>query len=270
MAGVERRNPRIERAGFTLGGVFSSAVGVWTRNLPTFVVISAVCLLPSFVIQLKFPDLPEPAAIGEPGGYLWFGVSSLIGLLSGSITTAAVIHAVFKGLRGERVSALTSLRTGLSMLPQILVANLLVGMICALPFVPGFVLLIVDVSAIGMPAMVLAIPLSIMFAMTYYVVSAVVVSERVSPSRALARSSELTKGSRLRLLLLTVVIGVLFGVVGIVLGLAVSEHTLKTVLTMVTQIVSESFTAVLAAVVYHELRLSVDGVDRVSLESIFA
>ncbi len=173
------------------------------------------------------------------------------------LLTAALVSGVSQDLKGGTLSVGAALQAAFSRVGPILALGsiILVGLWLgfALLIAPGIILLCVWCSAF--PAMM---------------------EEGIGPRAALQRSAGLTKGSRLAifsvfiLLLLAIYSAMSFGMIPLTLifkeggGGAIYLLVGQTIL-----LLGRSLLAVLSAVIYHELRVSREGLEIKQLGSVF-
>jgi len=211
---------------------------------------------------------------GSTGDFLGFeldGVGLLGIFLGGVLLRCFVISGADATLSRRRGKAASALR-GLRFAPSVLGVSLFVGGLAwACVFFASFVA--AQFAAIGpsfrllyIPIMLFAGLIALMVVAAYFASAPVVVAEHLLPTEAMARSAWLTKGSLWSVLLLVVpILGIRFG--GWILlvpwnhdpfdGLLSSGATLG--LMHLVGMGLDLLQAVMATVVYHDLRVAKEG-----------
>jgi hypothetical protein len=251
---------------FSVGRAIARTFSTWWSHVVVFAVLNLAASAPILVLAV-LSDTPVKGitapAVGGPGGVtdaqlpagFWgaYAVASLLSLVEiGAITQGAISH-----LAGRRVSLGAMVATGLRRALPLLA----VGLLCYVLLVLGTVLLVVPGVFLGC-ALAVALP--------------AVVVERPGVLGALRRSFALTKGKRLAVLATVLVLMV----VGIGVNLsasfalpaltgAFSAPMVGTVLGFAVNAVFGSFLWVAPAVVYHDLRVSKEGVATAELAAVF-
>jgi hypothetical protein len=194
---------------------------------------------------------------GDPVAYLLgnlaFGVGG--GLILGSMSSAALIHATFRVLRNEAVTVAESLRVAVRRFLAVVGVGLLWGIGittgCCFFVVPGGIL------AAGL-----------------FVAAPAVVVERCSPLAALDRSWNLTRGYRWAAFFLFLAAYAPILLLGFLTGLlddgaSRGEVGWVSVAFAVVGIPLGMFLATAQAVVYHELRRAKEGLGDEELAAVF-
>jgi hypothetical protein len=227
---------------FRIGPALSKAFEVFSANFITFVVISAVATLPT--IYYEWATLH-----GRANAWLQIGLR----LVLASVCEAMILYAAFQTLRGRPVTVAQSVARGLQRFFPVVGASLLVGIVEGL----GFLLLVIP----GLIAwVILAVTLP------------VVVVERLGPVDAMSRSSELTKGFRWQIFGALFAVSIVEFVVALALEAALRHpDTLTAYLGayFVVSVLFRAYGSVLAAIIYHELRVIKDGIDIEGIASVF-
>src|SRR5580658_2615793 len=236
--------------GFRVGNVLSRAIGLLSRHVVLFVLVTAGAQLPGLV--LAFFTMGAPVRPGSTA----FGTAGLVGIFVGlflvPITQTMVYHAAFQDMLGRPVRVGDSLALALRRFFPILGALLCMGFLIML----GFVALVV-------PGIIAAT----MFAVT---VPAWVV-ERLGPFRSIGRSRHLTKGHRWRILgigLLVLVASIVVAGVAAAFGFGLGAAG-GALIRFVLQSVLGAFTSVVGVVMYHDLRVAREGLDTDRIAAVF-
>ncbi|HET8538961.1 MAG TPA: hypothetical protein VFL83_03715 [Anaeromyxobacter sp.] len=253
---------------FSVGGVLSRTFSTWSRHLVAFSILTVLAAAP-FVLLAIFGDTPIPgltappqspldAAAGAPPPQLpqGFWLAYLASMLLFVVEVGAITHGVIHHLAGKRVSLGAMIGAGLRRAIPLLV----VGVLSYLAVSVGMVLLLV-------PGVIVACSLAV-------AIPAVVV-ERPGVFGALRRSSALTKGKRLAILAVFLVLGVIAVAVSLAGSMVLPALTgsfapmLGTVLGLVVNVVFGTLFWVAPGVVYHDLRVAKEGVATAQLAAVF-
>lgn len=245
---------------FSVGNVLATGFRVWLRNLGPFLLIAAL-----------FHALPWLWALSATHGmtnpedlkHATFAISgaSILSLLVNVLVSAALTYGVVMELQGQRASFGACIATGLARF----FPALGVGLLTSLCMMGGFILLV--------------IPGVIVFCMLY-VSTQVSVLERPGIGASLRRSRELTRGHRLQifgLVLVLAIIGMLLNWIlsGVLINRATTPDEVFATLsrsvytTFVAQVVTGSLSAVMAGVAYYYLRAEKEGTSAAELAAIF-
>jgi len=163
-----------------------------------------------------------------------------------------VSHAALQDMRGRAVNLGESVQVGLDRAVPLLGVLILLGL------------------GVWLGCLLLVIP-GIMLAVRWYIAVPVCVVERLGGTSALGRSAELTKGHRWKIFGLMLIVGFGGGIAGAVLGgiAALGGLVVSLIVQFVVQVVAAAFGAVLATVIYHDLRVAKEGVDTDRIASVF-
>ena len=190
---------------------------------------------------------------GPEAGAATSVVAILVQLFLGYFLTAALVYGTIRELRGSRANLGECVGRGLALVFPVIGVAFVAFIAGAL----GFLLLIV--------------PGLIVVTMLWVAIPAAVV-ERPGVIRSLGRSRELTKGSRWRVFGIIVILFVIevlpTGVVDALLGATGNLTAYLVVSWLVTAFVM-AFSAVVAAVGYHDLRVAKEGVDVEQIAAVF-
>jgi hypothetical protein len=237
-------------AAFGIGAVLSRTFEVFSRGFGQVFVLALVPLLPLLAITLLIV-LGRPTAVFAVAA-MSIGGGLVAGLLQ-IIAQATILYSSFELMQGRTFTIGKSFEVGLRRFLPILGVSVLAVLAIGL----GFLLFIVPVIILGC---------------MFYVAIPVCVIERLGVLASLSRSGELTKGYRWQVfgLLLIVLVGSSLGgwVVGRVIGI-IGSSLLSSLVAFLWQVVATAFGAILAAVVYHDLRAVKEGVDVSKLVNVF-
>lgn len=253
----------------SIGRVFERAVSTVRHNLA---VIIGLALLLAVLPRIILTYLASSAGLigvfnpADPGSIavVWTTmlVTMMIGFVASAIVQGALTRVTVADSEGQVASFADALSTGISVMLPIIG----VGIIYGLCMIIGFVLLII-------PGFMVMTALS--------VATSVLVVERNGVFGAIARSRELTKGYRLKIFGLYLVIGVayllitwLFGLVGLKEynpSQAGSTLTVGTILgTAILGAIIGGIAGVIQPALYIELRHAKDGGTVENLADVFA
>ncbi|MFT5684055.1 MAG: hypothetical protein ACI8RZ_004996 [Myxococcota bacterium] len=243
---------------FSPGSVIQRSLSILLGELPVFLLLTAMVYAPFIGLSVagSMLDSSSMATSLVASGYL-------ISLVCQPLATAALIHGVFRRLRGERASLGDSLQTMTSRLFPVIGFSLLSSLI------------------IGIGYMLCIIPGIIMSCLMYVGLPAVVVENR-GPIEAIRRSDGLTEGFRWGIFGLLFVIGLSQLVLqwGLTMALGMLDFStlfsdvmvtvwVSQIMLYILQIATTALSGVFVAVAYHDLRVSRDGIDSGDLVSVF-
>lgn len=254
-------------ATFRIGRVFGDTFNVLGGNLGLCVGLGAIFSgIPTFLYQLYVGSQVQDAITSaETGVSPEFSATSfftgafffVIYMVLASILQAALVRATIQDLNGQRPTFADALSRAITMIVPIIGLSILmylgVGFGFMLLIVPGLYLLVRWSAAVP-----------------------VLVHEQLGVLASMKRSSELTQGSRWRILGLMITVIVSLWVLQLVLGLlslAIMPLLGTVVATGVAAMLSAVFSGIIsiaAAVSYVELRYVKEGTDVKELAEIFA
>jgi hypothetical protein len=273
---------RFVEGDFRVGHVLSRTWSVFSRNFLRFTIVTAVANLPNVLLQ-QTSSAANP--VPNPGlAVLSFLLMIALYLLSQAI----LLYAAFQVMNGKPARLAESVRVGLrrffpvlglAITAIVLVVAYLVGAIAALAALgnsrlpPGLVVLA------GFASLFPAVTLYL----TWFVAAQACVVERLGPFRSLGRSRALTKGHRLKIFALTLLIllptAVIGGLIvaasialgtGAALGLSVGlASTLGRIISLAWNAIWIAFYSVLGVVTYHDLRVAKEGVGTEQIAAVF-
>jgi uncharacterized membrane protein len=225
-----------------IGSTISRSLSTMMKKPAIFLGLTAIAAL--------IPALIQIATFPSQGGQV---VSSILGSIIGMIIQATVAYAVFQIARGQAVSFSECFSRATGHFVPILLASILVGLLVGL----GMVLLIIPgviiscILAVTLPACVV---------------------EKLGAVDSLKRSAELTKGNRLQIFLLYLVVGVIIGALTFLFALilfGVTGLIVGTLLLSILLILPMAFSYVMASLIYFDLREIKEGVSLDSLAAVF-
>jgi hypothetical protein len=236
-------------APFRVGVVLSKTFSVFGSKLGSFLLLAFIPLIPVLAVTLltlagpqRGPPASSAAALG--------GLIGILTFVLGIVAQATTLYGAFQQMGGRPFSIAQSLSVGLKRSLPVFGVALLAGLGTALA------------------AMLFLVPGIIVACMLYVAVPACVI-EKMNVMASLNRSALLTRGYRWQvfgLLALVTIIGLIAQFVLAWLGGVMLWGKL---LTFCWLVIATSFGAVLAAVVYHDLRVAKEGIDIDNLANVF-
>jgi hypothetical protein len=237
-------------ATFRVGAVLSRTFEVFVKGFGQIFILALVPMSPALLIGLLMIVTPPTTPVAFD---FVAGCGAILQAILGIVAQATILYGTFELMRGEPFTIGKSFEVGLRRALPVVGVSIVAGL------------------AIGLASMALLIPGIIVMCLLYVAVPACVI-ERLGVFASLSRSADLTRGYRWQIfgLVLIVAIGSLLGVyvAGHVIGLFGSA-ILSTIVTFAWQVIGTAFGAVLAAVIYHDLRAAKEGVDVSKIVNIF-
>jgi hypothetical protein len=235
--------PRFQEGDFRVGNVFNRSFALTVRNFLPFCTLTAITGLPA----LYFSRGALEGGVDAGTQYLGMAIGYILALLSQAI----LAHGAFEDMRGRPVRIFTSLGVGLRRLLPFFVRAL-------------SVLLLYFIGVIA-----LIVPGIIVLAACYVAVPACVV-ERIGPFKSMGRSLDLTRGHRWKIFGIMVVMFFANAIAGgVALGVAAGSSFAGLAAQLMVTAILGAFSAVLALVAYHDLRVAKEGVATDRLAAVF-
>lgn len=241
-------------AEFRIGPLFSRSFDVLFRDFAKFFGICAVTWTPFLIFALS-RGVPEggmtPLYLGRVlassvGFYLlWMGLSLF--------SQAIMLYGAVQQLRGQSFAIGQSLKYGL------------------LRFLPILGVIVCFSAGVGLASLLLVVP-GVILMLKWYMAVPVCVIENRGPIASLKRSGELTKGSRWKILGVTLLLGLASWLLQIVVQLvaaAVAGAVAALLATFLCSALLAAYRAVLVAVMYHDLRVAREGTDVERMAAVF-
>jgi hypothetical protein len=286
---VQHRQGQGPDSGFRVGQIIVRSFSVFFRNLLSFVPLTLIVAIPpilffifaasSFDFEMimqaaendELTETQQEALMGQAAQLAWIvPIGFLLTFGASMWLSAGVTYGVVASLRGRQAGSMEIVMRSLNSVPTLLLLTLIgalvmipITLVALIPFL-GFLIII------GLGLWV--------FAMFWVTVPSIVV-ESIGPIAGLKRSAALTKGYRWHILGIIMIWGVLSQVLGMLSGvvmqlvlMSVSPDTglpLAFVLFGLFQAVLFGLAASLAAVGYHDLRITKEGVGSEQLAEIF-
>ncbi|GLH75780.1 hypothetical protein SSBR45G_06880 [Bradyrhizobium sp. SSBR45G] len=232
-------------APFRVGSALSKTFSVLGGSPGSFLLLALIPLTPLLAIKIFASIGPAPARAGALGG-----LAGILTFVLGIVAQAMTLYAAYQRMAGKPVNIVQSLSAGLGRcLPVIGVALL-------------------SALGIGLASLFFLIPGAMVYCALYVAVPACVI-EKAAVFDSINRSSDLTKGYRWQIFGLILLVSVVSLIVLILFGWFGGITLWGGLLYFAWQVVTTAFGAVLAAVVYHDLRVAKEGIDVDSLALIF-
>jgi hypothetical protein len=245
---------------FSVGSALGTSFRVWFRNFLPFTLLNALIHLPflawAATILRGAPSMEKAHELQR-----FAMIAGLSGLLLQMFLVSTVTYGVVMELRGQHAGMGANLRVGVSRLFPALGVTLLM------------------ILCIGLGFFALIVGAIVVYVILYVSVPASVI-ERPGITGALKRSAELTRGYRLQIFGLLLVVFIISFVIGKGIENAYIKPNLEPSEAMsavrhyvfansIFEIISGVFGAVLMAVTYAQLRFSKDGASVDELARVF-
>jgi hypothetical protein len=240
---------RFTERDFNIGHVFNQTVSIFSRNLLPFCMVTAVAYLPSV---LTFSQSSDPAVLANAGGG-WIAFGVILTMVLNVLSQAIVLYGAFEDMRGLPVNMAESIKVGLRRFFPILGVSICVPLLA------------------GLAALALVFPGLMVGTMLFVSVPACVV-ERLGVFRSLGRSAELTKGHRWKIFGVWIAVLIVGGIAQSMLtavGRSIGGVPLSLIISLVSGALLVAFNAILAVVIYHDLRVAKEGVDTDQIAAVF-
>jgi hypothetical protein len=232
---------------FRLGDVFSKSFAVYGKHFVAFIVFTVVANIPNYMFGW---GVAAPTHSFEFEG--WGLLAVPIGIVCGTIASGAMTYGVVQDLRGAPVSideaVIFAARRFLSMIGVAITAGVVTTLAFILLIVPGY-----------------------MVTCAFFVAAPVCVAEKAGVGASLSRSRFLTRGYRWPIFGAYILIAILGGISsGIAAGATSAVGGIGAmVVGYGVQAIFGAFSAVLAAVLYYQLRVAKEGIDLAKIASVF-
>ncbi|MAK61960.1 MAG: hypothetical protein CMK09_13385 [Ponticaulis sp.] len=241
--------------------VINTSVKVFTENAVVYLVLSAVLIgIPFLIYSLILVSIVGGGVSPLSGGFLvWSTLGSFVTMLFSLLLQATVIITAINQMNGRMIDFMAAINQAL----QHIVPLFILSILLAIGFTIGFALLVVP---------------GILLMLIWAVVVPAYVAEDIEMMSAFGRSADLTKGQRLRILGLVVIVMLIGLAVSLVLGLVsggsmmdpMARYTFAgAIFSTISQIVMSVLFTIGSAVLYLKLRYLKDGADVGSISSVF-
>ena len=228
---------------FSVGGILGSTFATTLKNPLLFIGLAVLAILPASLVLAILP-------LGDAAPVVSLVVIAILVLaIQGAIT-----YAVFQINTGHKASIMQSALRGLARFLPVLLASLIVGI------------------GVGIGTFLLVVPGIIVYCLCAVTIPVCVV-ERMGPISSIGRSAFLTKGCRLKIFALTLILGLINALIMLVIPAIFASITSNAiVLTIVIALVSalpKAFECVMISTIYYELRRIKEGVTLDTLVNVF-
>jgi hypothetical protein len=232
---------------FRVGTVMNKTFAILSHQFGKFILLALLPMAPLLLLILG-----AVSSSGAPGaGFALAGAGTgILTFVLQTVAQATSLYGAFQDMRGQPFTIGQSIRIGLARATPVIGVAILTGLAAGL----GMLLFIVPGVIIGCMLCV-AIPACVI--------------EKTGVTASLSRSVALTKGYRWQIFGLFLLIVVIALVGGLVLAMIGGAGMLGQLLGFAWQVVSTAFSAVLFAVIYHDLRAAKEGIDLDTLANIF-
>lgn len=238
---------------FTVGSVLSRAMSTLFKKPALFIGLTLVALVPAVIIVAII--MLAMAGSGSPAMII---VGALLGLIISWILTlvlqGAISYGVFRVLRNEDIGFGNALGRGFASIGTLLPLSVIVGICIGI----GYILLVI-------PGIIISCILA--------VVVPVCVVERRGVSECMSRSAELTKGNRLKIFGLFLIVGVVIWVINNLIvpaiGAAVPSSIVIIIISIILVTIPQAYQNVMTAIIYYDLRAVKEGVSVDALANVF-
>ena len=253
-------------AALGIGNVLSRSISILFANIIPFSIVGALFLLPIVLYSAYFTmDLMEntkaamendEAAIANTvaameGIWVQGIIISLLTVALAFMVQSVITFGTIQNLRGQKLDIGAACGRAISILLPVIVMSLLITI------------------GIGFGMMLLIVP-GIILAMMWYVAVPAMVVEKAGIFGSMARSRALTKGNRWHVFGIALILLVINIAVGLLVGLFLEDISMVSVIVeFVYTVFLTVYGAVVAAVVYHDLRVAHEGVDTDQIASVF-
>jgi hypothetical protein len=254
-------------APFTVGSAISRSLSIWMKNIVPFSLLALLIYSPVILFALVMP-----VRIGN-SVWLYTTVTGFLPLALNFLIGAAVAYGVFQQMRGQTVTLSDCVKVGLKRFLPVVGTGLLVGLV----IFAGLIMLIVP---------------AIIFACILYVATPAAVVEATSPVDSMKRSAFLTKGHRWTVFVISLVLGLISGAVGLIISMITpgpaaptitpgadlskiladtyAAMRTQTMISLVVGAVLGCLQSVATVVVYHDLRAQKEQIDLDKIVAVFA
>lgn len=237
---------------FQVGRTLGTSIAVLFRNLPSFVLAAVLLSIPMFVLGLLLGAAEDEVTI-----YVMAFLLVVVGLLTYLLIIAALTYGTVQDLSGRKASS------------GAIVSHALKALLPAI----GVAIFLALIVSIGLMALIIP---GLILSCVLYVALPVVVVERTGIFQSLGRSAELTKGNRWKILALVIIAYFISAIVEVasetinaVAGQTGSAEIIAGLIGLVLFVLSTTWSAVLVAVAYNDLRVAKEGISTEQIAAVF-
>jgi hypothetical protein len=256
-------NDQVSAFNFTVGAVIGRAFDVFRKGSWRFLMLALIVSIPNLLIPYLTRSLlggsTKVPAVPSSSVFLNSVVTMIVAITCVLVVEVMIFYGAFQIMRGRPFTLGESLQAGVKRL------------------IPAWVTMIVVTVIYGFGMVLLVVPGLILMCVTYVAVPACVI-ESPGIFASIGRSRELTKGFRWQIFGILMLVGVVMVAVSIFGRYLFGGSLMDTTLTMSIPVVAfnylwgaltTTFTATLAVVVYHDLRVVKEGVDADRIANVF-
>ncbi len=266
-----------------MGSVLDRSFAIWGRNLVPFTILGAIVYFPLVIhtlVVLRGAEqqgriLVATVLLGYGPDAVSYTVSRMgLSYVLGLVATGAMAFGTFRQLRGEPAGLLLCLRAGVTRFLPVVGVGLFVGLLAIICAIVSFLVLGVLGLWVGqgwMGVSATAVLPAVVWC-SYWVAVPVAVVERPGLVASLARSAQLTRGDRFRVLALVLVLQLLQVAAAFLVMLVVGPRAVSIGVwaTLSVTVLLGALGAVVSSVAYHDLRVAREGVGVEELIRVFA
>jgi hypothetical protein len=236
-------------APFRVGVVLSKTFSVLSSKLGPFLLLTFIPLIPVLAFSLLVQAGPQKGSLAS--SVAWLGaLSGVLAFVLGTVAQATTLYGAFQLMGGQSFTIAQSLSVGFRRALPVFGTALLAGL------------------GAFLAAILLIVPGMIVACMLYVAVPACVI-EKLGAVASLNRSAALTKGCRWQIFGLLALVTIIGFIAQFILTRIGGGMLLGKLLEFCWLIIATSFGAVLAGVVYHDLRVAKEGIDIDNLANVF-
>lgn len=238
------------RRAFSVGSVIGRTFTVWTRNIVPFTLLAVIVQSPLLI----YTALLLQGGLTAEELKTWNIVTNWGPQILNPIVAGLIAYGVFQQLNGKSVGVAECLQKGLGQILPVLATGIVVAVIVAI----GTLLFVIP---------------GIIFSCMLWVAVPVAVVERTGVFTAMRRSNTLTRGEKGSVFVILLVLGLISLGVAMVVGVAFAgaQDSASFVWAIIVMgVILSVLQSVAAAVGYHDLRLSKEGVAVEELVAVFA
>lgn len=234
---------------FKVDSVINKSFEIFFKNIIAFLILTLCVFVPLDLITTYLMSNESTRITGQVLGFFF-------SIFAGYFVAGAIILGVFKYMQEKPFSIAECIEIVGQRFWSLLGASILAGIIIIL----GGLLLVVP---------------GIIAAVSFAVITPVVVVERVGPIEALSRSGELTQGRRWQifgiyiiLMIITLVFSIIGG--GLIGVIATDVTIIRSLLTSVIGGIAGTFNAVITVVIYYFLKVEKEDVGIEEIAEVFS
>lgn len=260
------------RSSFGIGDSVGKAFSVWASNFVPFTLMAYVVFAP----VLAYRAARAFGIIGYSESLIVLGAEMFVPLAFQQLLSAALIYGVFQKLRKQPASIGDSIGRGFSCLLPVIGVALMYLLIMVVAMGPGLLMIATENPLLALIGGIITMIAFVYVGCALIVAVPAAVVERLGVIDAIKRSWNLTKGRRGTVFVTLAIFGIMMILLGIPLTLIVGlvmftidDLTLSEFLVELLTVPFNAITAAVIAVMYHNLRVSREGIDTEQLAKIF-